>query len=104
VSYRPYSNLAPSTLALEELQVRAGARLRSADQRRGLNALPQFITEINGLTIQFTHVKSPQQNAFALIITLGWPGSVIEMLNVVGPLSDQGGVGREVTASAFAMM
>jgi pimeloyl-ACP methyl ester carboxylesterase len=53
-----------------------------------LNALPQFITEIDGLDIHFIHVKSAQKNALPLIITHGWPGSIIEMLNVVGPLSD----------------
>jgi pimeloyl-ACP methyl ester carboxylesterase len=53
-----------------------------------LNALPQFITEIAGLDIHFIHVKSPHENALPLIITHGWPGSVIEMLNVVGPLTD----------------
>jgi hypothetical protein len=53
-----------------------------------LNALPQFITEIEGLDIHFIHVKSPQEDALPLIITHGWPGSVIEMLNVVGPLTD----------------
>jgi pimeloyl-ACP methyl ester carboxylesterase len=53
-----------------------------------LNALPQFITEIDGLDIHFIHVKSPHENALPLIITHGWPGSVVEMLNVVGPLTD----------------
>jgi pimeloyl-ACP methyl ester carboxylesterase len=53
-----------------------------------LNALPQFITEIDGLDIHFIHVKSPHENALPLIITHGWPGSVIEMLNVIGPLAD----------------
>jgi len=53
-----------------------------------LNALPQFITEIDGLDIHFIHVKSPHENALPLIITHGWPGSVVEMLNVIGPLSD----------------
>jgi len=53
-----------------------------------LNALPQFITEIDGLDIHFIHVRSPHENALPLIITHGWPGSVIEMLNVVGPLTD----------------
>jgi Epoxide hydrolase N terminus len=53
-----------------------------------LNALPQFITEIDGLDIHFIHVKSPHDNALPLIITHGWPGSVIQMLNVVGPLTD----------------
>jgi pimeloyl-ACP methyl ester carboxylesterase len=53
-----------------------------------LNALPQFMTEIDGLDIHFIHVKSPHEDALPLIITHGWPGSVIEMLNVVGPLTD----------------
>ena len=53
-----------------------------------LNELPQFMTEIDGLDIHFIHVKSPHENALPLIITHGWPGSVIEMLNVVGPLTD----------------
>jgi len=53
-----------------------------------LNALPQFKTEIDGVDIHFIHVKSPHENALPLIITHGWPGSVIEMLGVVGPLTD----------------
>jgi pimeloyl-ACP methyl ester carboxylesterase len=53
-----------------------------------LNEFPQFITEIDGLDIHFIHVRSPHENALPLIITHGWPGSFIEMLNVIGPLSD----------------
>ena len=53
-----------------------------------LNALPQFMTEIDGLDIHFIHVQSPHENALPMIITHGWPGSVVEMLNVIGPLSD----------------
>ena len=53
-----------------------------------LNALPQFTTEIDGLGIHFIHVKSPHENALPLLITHGWPGSVIEMLEVIGPLTD----------------
>jgi pimeloyl-ACP methyl ester carboxylesterase len=53
-----------------------------------LNALPQFTTEIDGVNIHFIHVKSKNQNALPLLITHGWPGSVIELLNVVGPLTD----------------
>jgi len=53
-----------------------------------LNALPQFKTEIDGLDIHFIHVKSRHENALPLIITHGWPGSVIEMLEVAGPLTD----------------
>jgi pimeloyl-ACP methyl ester carboxylesterase len=53
-----------------------------------LNALPQFTTEIDGVRIHFIHVKSAHENALPLIITHGWPGSVIEMLEVIGPLTD----------------
>ena len=53
-----------------------------------LNALPQFMTTIDGLDIHFIHVQSPHENALPLIITHGWPGSVIELLEVVGPLTD----------------
>ena len=60
--------------------------LRRVESR--LNALPQFTTEIDGVDIHFIHVKSPHENALPLLITHGWPGSVIEMLKVIGPLSD----------------
>ncbi len=53
-----------------------------------LNALPQFMTEIDGLDIHFIHVTSPHEHALPLVITHGWPGSVVEMLNVIGPLAD----------------
>src|SRR6516165_1302435 len=53
-----------------------------------LNALPQFKTEIDGLDIHFIHVESAHQNALPLIMTHGWPGSVIELLETVGPLTD----------------
>src|SRR6476619_4330887 len=53
-----------------------------------LNALPQFKTEIDGVDIHFIHVKSKHENALPLIMTHGWPGSVIELLEVVGPLTD----------------
>jgi pimeloyl-ACP methyl ester carboxylesterase len=53
-----------------------------------LNALPQFITQIDGVDIHFIHVRSRHENALPLIITHGWPGSVIEMLEVIGPLTD----------------
>jgi pimeloyl-ACP methyl ester carboxylesterase len=53
-----------------------------------LNALPQFRIEIDGLDIHFIHVKSRHDHALPLIITHGWPGSVIEMLGIVGPLTD----------------
>jgi pimeloyl-ACP methyl ester carboxylesterase len=60
-----------------------------------LNALPQFKTEIDGLGIHFIHVKSQHENALPLIITHGWPGSVIEMLDVIGPLTDPAAYGGE---------
>jgi pimeloyl-ACP methyl ester carboxylesterase len=53
-----------------------------------LNALPQFTTEIDGVDIYFIHVKSRHAGALPLIITHGWPGSVIELLGVIGPLAD----------------
>jgi pimeloyl-ACP methyl ester carboxylesterase len=53
-----------------------------------LNALPQFMTEIDGLDIHFIHAKSPHDNALPLIMTHGWPGSVIELLETVSPLTD----------------
>ena len=53
-----------------------------------LNALPQFATEIDGVDIHFIHVRSPHENALPLIMTHGWPGSVMEMIDSVGPLTD----------------
>jgi pimeloyl-ACP methyl ester carboxylesterase len=53
-----------------------------------LNALPQFLTSIDGLDIHFIHVRSRHENALPLVITHGWPGSVIELLEVVSPLTD----------------
>jgi Epoxide hydrolase N terminus len=53
-----------------------------------LNALPQFTTEIDGLDIHFIHVRSPHEDALPLIMTHGWPGSVVELLETVGPLTD----------------
>jgi pimeloyl-ACP methyl ester carboxylesterase len=53
-----------------------------------LNALPQFTTEIDGVDIHFIHVKSRHEDALPLIMTHGWPGSVIELLETVGPLTD----------------
>jgi pimeloyl-ACP methyl ester carboxylesterase len=53
-----------------------------------LNALPQFITEIDGLDIHFIHVRSKHANALPLIVTHGWPGSVVELLKIVDPLTN----------------
>src|SRR4051794_9577002 len=53
-----------------------------------LNALPQFITEIDGLDIHFIHVRSKHENALPMIVTHGWPGSIIEQLKIVDPLTN----------------
>jgi pimeloyl-ACP methyl ester carboxylesterase len=53
-----------------------------------LNALPQFVTEIDGLDIHFIHVRSKQQNAMPVIITHGWPGSIVEQLKIIAPLTN----------------
>ena len=53
-----------------------------------LNALPQFITEIDGLDIHFIHVRSKHEKALPLIITHGWPGSIIEQLKIIDPLTN----------------
>src|SRR5262245_6319964 len=53
-----------------------------------LNALPQFVTEIDGVDVHFIHVTSSHEGALPLVMTHGWPGSVIEMIDSVGPLTD----------------
>src|SRR5258706_647227 len=53
-----------------------------------LNAVPNFITEIDDLDIHFIHVRSKHENALPLIVTHGWPGSVVEQLKIIGPLTD----------------
>jgi pimeloyl-ACP methyl ester carboxylesterase len=53
-----------------------------------LNALPLFVTEIDGLDIQFIHVRSKHENALPLIMTHGWPGSILELVKAIGPLTD----------------
>ena len=60
--------------------------LRGVEAR--LNALPQFVTEIDGVDVHFIHIRSPHGDALPLIMTHGWPGSVIELLDSVGPLTD----------------
>ena len=60
-----------------------------------LNTLPQFTTEIDGVDIHFIHVKSAHENALPLIMTHGWPGSVIELLETAGPLTDPTAHGAE---------
>jgi pimeloyl-ACP methyl ester carboxylesterase len=62
-----------------------------------LNALPQFMTEIDGLDIHFIHVRSPHPNAMPLIMTHGWPGSVLEFLKVIDPLTNPTAHGGSAT-------
>ncbi len=76
---------------LEALQALARYWLDEYDFGRieaRLNALPQFVCEIDGVDVHFIHVKSSHENALPLIMTHGWPGSVIEMIDSVGPLTD----------------
>jgi pimeloyl-ACP methyl ester carboxylesterase len=76
---------------LATVQELAGYWASDYDWRRTeakLNALPQFKTEIDGVDIHFIHVKSRHENALPLIMTHGWPGSVIELLETIGPLTD----------------
>jgi pimeloyl-ACP methyl ester carboxylesterase len=68
--------------------------LRRVEKR--LNALPQFLTQIDDLDIHFIHVKSRHENALPVILIHGWPGSIVEMLNVVGPLTDPTAYGGSV--------
>jgi pimeloyl-ACP methyl ester carboxylesterase len=76
---------------LEKLQSlvhywRTGYNWRKAEAK--LNALPQFVTRIDGIDIQFVHVKSRQPGAMPLLITHGWPGSIFELTKIIGPLTD----------------
>jgi pimeloyl-ACP methyl ester carboxylesterase len=74
--------------ALQELARYWGTDYDWRKAEAKLNALPQFTTEIDGIEIHFIHVKSEHDNALPLIMTHGWPGSVIELLETVGPLTD----------------
>jgi epoxide hydrolase len=68
---------------------------RATEQR--LNSLPQFRTELDGLGIHFLHVRSPHPDALPLVLTHGWPGSIVEFLKVIGPLTDPTAHGGQVT-------
>jgi pimeloyl-ACP methyl ester carboxylesterase len=68
-----------------------------------LNALPQFVTEIDGLDIHFIHVRSRHENALPLIVTHGWPGSVIEQLKIIDPLTNPAAHGANA-ADAFHLV
>jgi hypothetical protein len=65
-----------------------------------LNALPQFVTEIDGLDIHFIHVRSKHDDALPLVVNHGWPGSVIEQLKIIDPLTDPTAHGARRTARA----
>ncbi|MCG2625741.1 epoxide hydrolase 1 [Bradyrhizobium sp. WYCCWR 13023] len=68
-----------------------------------LNALPQFVTEIDGVDIHFIHVRSKHDSALPMIVTHGWPGSVIEQMKIVGPLTDPTAHGA-AAADAFHLV
>ena len=71
-----------------ELSVLAGAGHDFGRVEARLNALPQFVTEIDDIDVHFIHVRSSNEDALPLIMTHGWPGSVIEQIDTVGPLTD----------------
>src|SRR5690349_7129861 len=76
---------------LATAQALAGYWATEYDWRKvesALNALPQFITEIDGLDIHFIHVRSKHDDAMPLIVTHGWPGSIVEQMKIIGPLTD----------------
>jgi pimeloyl-ACP methyl ester carboxylesterase len=68
-----------------------------------LNELPNFVTEIDGLDIHFIHVRSPHEDALPLIVTHGWPGSIIEQLKIIGPLTNPTAHGASA-ADAFHLV
>jgi pimeloyl-ACP methyl ester carboxylesterase len=79
----------------------AGYDWRATEAR--LNALPQFRTEVDGLGIHFLHIRSPQRDAMPLVMTHGWPGSIVEFLKVIGPLTDPRAHGAD-PADAFHLV
>lgn len=72
-------------------------------QEETLNQHPQFTTVIDGQTIHFLHIRSPEKDAFPLILTHGWPSSIVEFLDIIGPLSDPGAHGLD-PALAFDLV
>ncbi|SHG23998.1 epoxide hydrolase family protein [Streptoalloteichus hindustanus] len=80
---------------------RAGYDWRKWEAR--LNQYPQFVTEIDGQDIHFLHVRSPEPDAFPLVLTHGWPGSVVEFLDLIGPLTDPAAHGGD-PADAFHLV
>jgi pimeloyl-ACP methyl ester carboxylesterase len=88
---RELVNDATQGVQLETMQKLARYWATDYDWRKTeaqLNALPQFVTNIDGVDIHFIHVRSKNKNALPIIITHGWPGSVIEQLKMIGPLTD----------------
>lgn len=73
---------------MKELTQYWGTKYNWRNIEETLNSLPQYITEIDGLDIHFIHVRSRHANALPIILTHGWPGSILEFLKVIGPLSD----------------
>ncbi len=71
---------------------------------RRLNALPQFTTVIDGVEIHFIHVRSPHEDALPLLMTHGWPGSVVELLDTVGPLTDPTAYGGNASDAFHLVM
>ncbi len=69
-----------------------------------LNAYPNFLTEIDGLDIHFMHIQSSQADAKPLLLTHGWPGSVVEFLNVIGPLTEPSKHGAEANTQAYHLV
>lgn len=80
---------------------RTGYDWRAAEKQ--LNDFPQFTTEIDGQLIHFLHVKSPNPDALPLVLTHGWPGSVVEFLDIIGPLTDPAAYGGDA-ADAFHLV
>jgi pimeloyl-ACP methyl ester carboxylesterase len=85
--------VADATQGVQLATTRALARYWGADYdwrkcEARLNGLPQFITEIDGLDIHFIHVRSKHENALPIIVTHGWPGSIVEQLKIIEPLTD----------------
>ena len=80
---------------------RTGYDWRTAEER--LNQFPQFTTTIDGQRIHFLHVRSPEPDALGLILTHGWPGSVVEFLDIIGPLADPRAHGGD-PADAFHLV
>ena len=73
------------------------------EQEARLTGFPQFVTEIDGTNVHFLHVRSPEPDALPLVIAHGWPGSIVEFVNIIGPLSDPGAHGGD-PADAFHLV